>query len=107
MVLENKIEERLREIRSLINHNDDYNDNAKVEKTKQTVGFMSKTTAPHVFFSTFLWRPLYDYDVKPPNATFYGGRELTKTKFFFIFLNLDKGLLLESNSKKNGLHLTN
>ena len=107
MVLENKIEERLREIRSLINHNDDYNDNAKVEKTKQTVGFMSKTTAPHVFFSTFLWRPLYDYDVKPPNATFYGGRELSKTKFFLIFLNLVKGLLLESNSKKNGLHLTN
>ena len=107
MVLENKIEERLREIRSLINHNDDYNDNANVEKTKQTVGFMSKTTALHVFFSTFLWRPLYDYDMKPPNATFYGGRELSKTKFFLIFLNLVKGLLLESNSKKNGLHLTN
>ena len=38
MVLENKIEERLREIRSLINHNDDYDDyddNANVEKTKQ------------------------------------------------------------------------
>ena len=114
MVLENKIEERLREIRSLINHNDDYDDNANVEKTKQkkqkqkqTVGFISKTTALHMFFSTFLWRPLYDYDVKPRNATFYGGRELTKTKFFFIFLNLDEGLLLESNSKKNGLHLTN
>ena len=107
MVLENKIEERLREIRSLINHNDDYNDNANVEKTKQTVGFMSKTTALHVFFGTFLWRPLYDYDMKPPNATFYGGRELSKTKFFLIFLNLIKGLLLETNSKKNGLHLTN
>ena len=24
-------------------------------------------------FSTFLWRPLYDFDMKPPNATFYGG----------------------------------
>ena len=109
MVLENKIEERLREIRSLINHNDDYDDNANVEKTKQkqTVGFINKTTALHMFFSTFLGRPPYDYDVKPPNATFYGGRELTKTKFFFIFLNLDKGSLLESNSKKNGLHLTN
>ena len=68
---------------------------------------MSKTTALHMFFSTFLCRPLYDYDVKPPNATFYGGRELTKTKFFFIFWNPDKGLLLESNSKKNGRHLTN
>ena len=87
MVLENKIEERLREIRSLINHNDDYDDNANVEKTKQkqTVGFINKTTALHMFFSTFLWRPLYDYDMKPPNATFYGGRELSKTKFFLIF----------------------
>ena len=32
---------------------------------------MSKTTAP-----------LHDYDVKPPNATFYGGREHTKKNFF-------------------------
>ena len=29
---------------------------------------MSKTTALH----TLLWN---DYNVKPPNATFYGGRE--------------------------------
>ena len=21
--------------------------------------------------STFLWRPLHDYDLEPPNATFY------------------------------------
>ena len=61
MVLENKIEKRLREI----NHNDDYNDNVNVknktnkrkqnkkkEKKKQRVGFMSKTTALHVFFSS-------------------------------------------------------
>ena len=36
---------------------------------------MIKTTALHVHyaFSTFLWRPLHDYDVKPPNLTFYGG----------------------------------
>ena len=31
------------------------------------------------FFSTFLWGPLHDYDVKPPNATFYGGRGHTTT----------------------------
>ena len=29
--------------------------------------------------STFLWRPLHDYDVKPPNATFCGGRGHTMT----------------------------
>ena len=34
-------------------------------------------------FGTFLWRPLHDYDVKPPNATFYGGRGHTKTNFPF------------------------
>ena len=32
-------------------------------------------------FSTFLWRPLHDYDVKPPKATFYGGRGHTTTNF--------------------------
>ena len=31
----------------------------------------------------FLWRPLHNYDVKPPNATFYGGRGHTKTNFPF------------------------
>ena len=34
-------------------------------------------------FSTFLWRPLHDYDVKPPNATFCGGRGHTTTHFPF------------------------
>ena len=43
MVLENKIEERLREIRSLINHNDDYNDNANVEKNKKTKNKKNKS----------------------------------------------------------------
>ena len=33
------------------------------------------------FFSTFLWRPLHYCDVKPPNATLYGGRGHTTTKF--------------------------
>ena len=32
-------------------------------------------------FSTFLWRSLHDYDVKPPNATFYGGRGHATTNF--------------------------
>ena len=33
------------------------------------------------FFSTFLWRPLHYCDVKPPNATLYGGRGHTTTNF--------------------------
>ena len=46
---------------------------------------MSKTTALHVdhVFITFLSRPQHDYDVKPPNATFYGGRGHTATNFPF------------------------
>ena len=41
-------------------------------------GFMSNNSSPRSrFFSTFLWRPLHDYDVKPPNATFYGGHKHT------------------------------
>ena len=37
--------------------------------------------ASHFFNSTFLWRPLHDYDVKPPNAMFYGGCGHTTTNF--------------------------
>ena len=37
-------------------------------------------------FSTFLWRPLLDYDAKPPNASFYGrGRGNTTTNSPFSF----------------------
>ena len=50
---------------------------------KKTKRLMIKTTALHVHHacSTLLWRPLYDYDVKPPNLTFYGGRGHTTTNF--------------------------
>ena len=54
------------------------------QQRQTTIGFMSKTTALWItLFGTFLWRPLHDYDVKPPNATFYGGRGHTKTNFPF------------------------
>ena len=33
-----------------------------------------------MFFSTFLWRPLHDYDVKLPKAKFYGGRARERTR---------------------------
>ena len=39
---------------------------------------------------TRYWRPLYDYDAKSPNATFFG--ELEHTNFLSLFLNLDKFL---------------
>ena len=37
------------------------------------------------FFSTFLWRPVHDYDVKPPNAMFYGGHTTTTNFPFSIW----------------------
>ena len=36
------------------------------------------------------WPPLYDYDAKSPNATFFW--ELEQTNFLSLFLNLDKFL---------------
>ena len=35
--------------------------------------------------STFLWRPLHDYDLEPPNATFYD----------FFIVNLSPSSLLK------------
>ena len=55
---------------------------------------MSKTTALHEddAFSTFA---LHNYDVKPPNATFYGGRERTATNFPLSFLTWIKSLRIQ------------
>ena len=43
-----------------------------------------------MLFSTFLSRPLHDYDVKPPNLPFYGGSGHATMEFSFLFLNLNK-----------------
>ena len=55
---------------------------SKTYKPKRSIAFMSKTALQLYMYislsSTFLRRPLHDYTdykVKPPNATFYGGRE--------------------------------
>lgn len=71
-------------IRSLSDH--DYDDNEEVRKNKW---FYEQN---NMLFGTFLWHPLNDHDVKFPDATFYGGHELSWTydnKFSFPFLNLD------------------
>ena len=62
---------------------------------------MIKTTALHVHhtFSTFLWRPLHDYDVKPPNLTFYGGRGHTTTNFRSSFWTWIKSLRIQHQEK--------
>ena len=50
-------------------------------------------------FSTFLWRPLHDYDVKPPNASFYGGSKHTTTNFPFSFWTWIKSLRIQLQEK--------
>ena len=51
-------------------------------------------------FSTFLWRPLHDYDVKNTNATFYGGPgHATTHNFSLLYLNMDKALNNSSSGK--------
>ena len=44
---------------------------------------MSKTTALHVHHVHFFG--VHDYDVKPPNATFYRGRGHKMTNSLFLF----------------------
>ena len=71
------------------------------QQRQKTIGLMSKTKALHVHqdFSTFLWRPLHDYDVKPPNATFYGGRGHTTTNFPFSIWTWIKPLTIHLQEK--------
>ena len=54
------------------------------EIVKNTIGFISKTTALHVHH-TFLYISfpfLHDYDVKMPNFVFYGGCKQATTKLY-------------------------
>ena len=55
------------------------------QQRQKPIGFMTKTRALHVItlFSTFLLRPLHNYYVKRPNATFCRGRGHTTTNFPF------------------------
>ena len=66
------------------------------QQRQKTIGLMSKTKVLHVYqdFSTFLWRPLHDYDVKLPNATWK-----YDDKFSLLYLNVDKALNNSSPGK--------
>ena len=72
-MLQNKSQDFLLSVLASSHHDvDDDNDNDNVKK--QEIGFMSKTSelcTCITLCSTFLWRPLHDYDLEPPNATFY------------------------------------
>ena len=58
------------------------------ENVKKAIGLLrSKTTSLHVH-DAFLYISLpllYDYDVKMPSFTFYGGRKQATTNFSFSF----------------------
>ena len=60
---------------------------------------MSKPTALHVLFSTFLYGPLHHYDVKRPNVTFYGERGHTTTNFPFSIWTGIKPLRIQLQEK--------
>ena len=83
---------------SLSNHDDGENDNVKNQLFYEQNNSFAR--ASH-FFSTFLWRLLHahDFDVKPPNATFYGGRKLATTNFPFSFWNWIKFLGIQLQEK--------
>ena len=62
---------------------------------------MIETTALQVItlFSTFLWRPLRHYDVKPPNWTFHGERGHTTTNFPSSFWSWIKSWRIQPQEK--------
>ena len=82
---------------------DDYDNNNNIKK--QLVLWAKQLLCMCItLFNTFLWHPLHDYDVKPPNVTFYGGCGNTTTNFPFSIWTWIKP---EFNSRKSCLHLTN
>ena len=83
-------------IGSFSNYDDDHNDDFQ-----KTIGLMIKTKLCTciTLFSTFLWRPPHDYDVKPPCLTFYGGRGHTTTNFPSSFWTWIKSLRIQLQEK--------
>ena len=65
----------------------------------------NNSSARITLFSTFLLRPLHDYDVKPSNPTFCRGRGHTTTNFPFSIWTWIKPLRI--NSRKSSLNLMN
>ena len=66
-----------------------YNDDSKGNKDfKKAIGLFSKSSTldmQHTFFVRYLCRPLYKYNMKFPNRTFYGRRKQVYLATFDIF----------------------
>ena len=84
------------------NHDDEDNDNVQKQLVLWAKQQLCMCITP---FSTFLWRPLHEYEEKSPNATFYRAREHTATNFPVSFWTRIKPW--EFTSTKNRLHLRN
>ena len=79
---------------SLSNYDDNHSDNFKKQ-----CRFNDQNNSSARVFTTFLWRPLHDYDVKPLNLTTCGGRGHTTTNFPFSFWNWIKSLRIQLQEK--------
>ena len=68
--------------------------------TATAMGLLRKTTTLHLHDALlYISLPsLYDYDVKMPNFTLYGGRKQATTNFSCLFLNL--GAVLKKSTLK-------
>jgi len=64
--------------------NDDDNDNNNFKK--------QLVLRAKQLLCTFLWRPLHDYDMKPPNAASLWRTWTYYVKFSLLYLNMDKAL---------------
>ena len=89
---------------TLNNYDDDDDDNNNV-KNQLVLWPKQQLCTCITLFSTFLLRPLHDYDVKPSNATFCRGRGHTTTNFPFSIWTWIKPLRI--NSRKSSLNLMN
>ena len=84
-----------------LSNDDDDDDNNNVKKK---IGFTRKTTVLHVHHA-FLYISLtstarqHDYAVKPPNATFCGGRGHTNTHFPFSIWTWTNPLRIQHQEK--------
>ena len=95
--LKNQREVRIALLGSWSNHDEDENDIVKKELVLRA---KQQLCTCITLFSTFLWRPLHDYDVKPANATFYGGRKHTTTNFPFFLWTYSLRIHLQKKSPK-------
>ena len=79
------------------NHDEEDNDNGGKQLVLWAKQQLCTCITP---FSTFLWRPPHEYEVKSSNATFYRARERTATNFPVSFWTRIKSWELTSTKNR-------